>query len=177
MDGGRRYAIARVDADGPMRSGASTCPHARGQAPVEPMTYGVLDIHAWMVARVTLMCQHLGDRATPVVAWCASRDEVRGIQVCVEVTMESVDAARAVGATLIVASRSVFGTGVDPSVAGLLTDVRWAATFARHGLSCIDAPALFTDPACGDVRASPVVVAAALSQAFPEVPVHACPGG
>lgn len=177
MGGGHRYVIARVDADGPMQSAASVRTHARGEASMHPVTYGVGDIHAWMVARVTLMCQHLGDRATPVIAWDAGGDEVRGIHVCVEVTMASVDAARVVGATLIVASVPVFGPCARPSVAGLLSDVRWAAAFARHGMSCIDAPALFADPACGDVRTSPVVVAATLSQAFPEVPVYACPGG
>ena len=35
------------------------------------ITYGIEDVHAWMVARVALMCQHLGHRSAPTVAWRA----------------------------------------------------------------------------------------------------------
>ena len=177
MDSCHRHAVARVDANGGTVSALAGCKRVRSVSIPDAISYGVEDVHAWMVARVTLMCQHLGNRAAPTVAWRAGGGEVRGIHVCVEVTMASVDAARAVGATLIVASVPVFGPVGDPSVAGLLSEVRWAATFARHGLSCIDASALFTDPALGTASASPSVVAATLSQAFPQVPVYAYTSG
>lgn len=176
MDSCHRQAIARVDANRGTVPALAGCKRVRGVPTAGQISYGIEDVHAWMVARVTLMCQHLGDRIAPTMAWRTGSGEVRGIHVCVEVTIASVEAAHAVGATLIVASVPVFGPDGGPSVAGLLSDVRWAATFARHGLSCIDAPALFADPVCNDVCTSPVVVATTLSHAFPEVPVYAYAG-
>gem|GEM_PF-5679787 len=148
----------------------------RGVPTVDAITYGIDDVHVWMVARVALMCQHLGDRLAPTVVWRASGGEVHGIHVCVEVTDASVQTAWAVGATLIVTATPVFGDGDDLSVAGLLSDVQWAATFVRHGLSCITAPALFADSARGNVCGSPSLVATSLSRAFPEIPVYASVG-
>lgn len=177
MDRGHRHAIVRVHGSRGGVSPAVGCNRFREASAADTITYGIEDVHAWMVARVALMCQHLGHRSAPTVAWRAGDVEVRGIHVCVQVTAASVEAAREVGATLIVASVPVFGVGGDVSVVGLLPDVRWSATFARHGLSCIDAPALFVDPVRGDVCASPVVVATTLAQAFPEVPVYAYAGG
>lgn len=174
MESRHRHANARVE---PIRcplTGAKGA-HARGVERANAVTYGIAEVHAWMVARATLMCQHRGDRSPPTVAWRDSRDEVRGIHVCVEVSLASVESARSVGATLIVVSTPVFGPCMATSVSGLLSDVRWASTFVRYGLSCIDAPALFVSPTRDDADASPAEVAIPLSQAFPEVPVYAYP--
>lgn len=170
MESRHRHANARVE---PIRcplTGAKGA-HARGVERANAVTYGVDDVHVWMVARAALMCQHLGDRSVPTVVWRAGGEDVRGIHVCVAVTDASIQMARAVGATLIVTATPVFGNGDDLSVAGLLSDVRWAATFARLGLSCITAPALFADVVRGNVCGSPEVVATALLRAFPDVPV------
>jgi hypothetical protein len=175
MDSRHRHAIARVRLKrGPLPAIAEG-EHVRGVEPANTATYGVEDIHAWIVARVPLMCQHCRDRSSPTIAWRDSRDEVRGIHVCVEVSVASVKSARSVGATLIVASVPVFGPCRATSVPGLPLDERWASTFSRHGLSCLDAPALFANPVRQDAHASPAEVAPTLSQAFPEVPVYTYP--
>lgn len=76
MDSCHRQAIARVDANRGTVPALAGCKRVRGVPTAGQISYGIEDVHAWMVARVTLMCQHLGDRIAPTMAWRTGSGEV-----------------------------------------------------------------------------------------------------
>lgn len=138
-------------------------------------TVVVGDVTSWITAWHAVSCGQISERPCPTIQWRVANRPVQRIQVCEAVTVRGVIAAAASGANLIVARVSLF----DPespcaTLRGMARLASWAATFSRHGISCLAAPTLFQDPhdeSSQIYRAGTYRCAERLIGAFPEVSV------